>query len=279
MSVWPLPVATFWAGEPISFVEQMVIRSYLDQGCDFTIYLTDAVEGLPEGVKVADASEILPRPDFVSDRPTHTQLAVWSDLFRVALLRQRQVIWVDADAYCVRPYELVDGYGFGLNETGGVLSGVLALPPQSATLIWMETFLNAKELATPWASQEWIDKRRKKGRLGPFDLPWGDTGPRLLTHALKQSGELDRAQPQSVYYPLFRQTLARLWTPGVPDQMILTNDTRSVHIFGFTKRLMATHWQGLPPPGSWLARTAEKHGIDPAAARATGEPLPPTPSK
>jgi hypothetical protein len=26
-TAWTLPVASFWAGEPLSFIEQMVIRS------------------------------------------------------------------------------------------------------------------------------------------------------------------------------------------------------------------------------------------------------------
>lgn len=275
MKSWSLPVAAFWAGEPISFVEQMVMRSYLEQGCNFTLYLPEPVEGLPDGVQVANAAEIMPKPGFVSNPPTRKELAVWSDLFRVALLRNRQVIWVDMDAYCVKPFATDDGYAFGLSGEGGVLSGVLALPPQSPALAWMAEFLEADELKPPWISGDKLARRRKNGKLGPESLPWGDTGPRLLTHALEQSGEIDRASPKSVYYPLFRQTLVRLWTPGVPDPMIVAEDTCSVHIFGFSKRLMATHWQGLPPPGSWLARMAERHKVDPSAFPATGEPLPP----
>lgn len=274
MTGWTLPVATFWAGEPISFVEQMVIRSYLDQGCDFTIYLAEPVAGIPEGARIADAAEIMPKPGFVSDPPTRKELAVWSDLFRVALLRKRQVAWVDADAYCVRPFELEGGYGFGLNGEGGVLSGVMALPPESPTLLWMDEFLSAEILEPPWVKPFLIQQRRKKGTLGPDSLNWGDTGPRLLTYALQQCGEFERALPKSVFYPLFRQTLRKLWAPGIPDQGIVTDNTQSVHIFGYTKRVMVTHWNGLPPPGSWLARMAERHGIDPAAAPATGMPLP-----
>lgn len=271
---WPLPVASFWAGGPLSFIEQMVIRSYVEQGCDFTLYLGHPVEGVPEGVRTADATGILPAPAFLSDPPTRKQLAVWSDLFRVALLRRQRVIWVDLDAYCLRPYVLQDGFAVGLNGEGGVLSGVLALPPECGTLNRMAAFLDAEECAPPWADADWIRRRRKQGRLGPADLPWGDTGPRLLTHALQATDEFRHAQPRSVYYPLFRNSLRLLWTPGVPDKMIWRDDTRSVHIFGFTKRVLWTYWNGLPPPGTWLARAAARHGVDPAAAPARGEKLP-----
>lgn len=274
MSGWPLPVASFWAGEPLSFIEQMVIRSYQEQGADFTLYLVHPVEGVPEGTTTIDAARILPTPDFFSDAPTRKELAVWSDLFRVALLGQRQVIWVDLDAYCLHPFEAPDGYAVGLNDEGGVLSGVLALPPDSATLHWMADFLAQDELAPPWADPDWVAKKRKQGRLGPAHLPWGDTGPRLLTHALTESGAFDRAQPRRVYYPLFRNSLRLIWTPGVPDAAMIAPETRSVHIFGFTKRVLWTYWNGLPPAGTWLARTAARHGIDPATAPARGEPLP-----
>lgn len=49
---------------------------------------------------------------------------MWSELFRVALLRRRQVIPVGLDSHCVRPFDLPDGYGFGMNDEGGVLPGV-----------------------------------------------------------------------------------------------------------------------------------------------------------
>lgn len=273
MSRWSHPVAGFWAGEDLSFVEQMVIRSYLDQGCDFTLYLGHPVGGIPKGTPTRDASGILPRPDFLSPEPTRKQLAVWSDLFRLSLLQQQRVIWADLDAYCVRPYDLPSGYAFGANGTGGILSGVLALPQDSAALRWMGDFVAQPEIAPPWSDPAWIERRRSAGTLGPADLPWGDTGPRMLAHALHQTGEDRFALPPPVFYPLLPKTLSRLWKPGATDDFIRP-ETLSVHLFGFTKRVMATHWNGLPPPGSWLARTAARHGIDPADAPATGLPLP-----
>ncbi len=274
MSRWSHPVASFWAGEDLSFVEQMVIRSYLEQGCDFTLYLGHPVGGIPKGTPVRDAAEIMPRPDFAGDTPTRKQLAVWSDLFRIRLLSQRRVIWADLDAYCLRPYDFPDGHVFGRNEVEGILSGVLALPQDSPALHWMADFIARDRLELPWADPAWIARRAQAGRLGPADLAWGVTGPRLLGHALRHSGEDRHAQPRAVFYPVVQQELARLWTPHLAAAVAPDAETRSVHIFGFTKRVLATHWQGLPPPGSWLANMAARHGIDPREAPAKGLPLP-----
>ena len=274
MSRWSHPVASFWAGEDLSFVEQMVIRSYLEQGCDFTLYLGHPVGGIPKGTPVRDAAEIMPRPDFVADAPTRKQLAVWSDLFRIHLLSQRRAIWADLDAYCLGPYDFPGGHVFGGNEVGGVLSGVLALPQASPALRWMADFIAQDRLELPWADPAWIARRTKAGTLGPADLAWGDTGPRLLAHALRQSGEDRHALPRTVFYPVVQKELARLWTPRLATQVVPDAGTRSVHIFGFTKRVLATRWHGLPPPGSWLAIVAARHGIDPASAPAKGLALP-----
>lgn len=275
MSGWSHPVAAFWAGEDLSFVEQMVIRSYLDQGCDFTLYLAHPVGGIPEGTPVRDATEITPKPNFLSPEPTRKQLALWSDFFRIRLMQQQRAIYVDLDAYCLKPYDLPDGYGFGLDGKGGVLCGVLALPQHSAALRWMLDFISRDEIRPPWADPGWVERRARAGLLGPADMPWGYLGPHLLTYALRQSGEDRHALPKEVFYPVTEQALERLCRSGLPDAQIYTPDSLSVHIFGFTKRVLATYWQGLPPAGSWLARMAARHGIDPAGAPATGLPLPP----
>ncbi len=274
MSRWSHPVASFWAGEDLSFVEQMVIRSYLELGCDFTLYLGHPVGGIPAGTPVRDAAEIMPRPDFAAGAPSRKQLAVWSDLFRIRLLCQRQVIWADLDAYCLRPYDFPEGHVFGRSDGDGVLSGVLALPQASPALTWMADFTAQEQLELPWAEPAWIARRAQAGTLGPADLAWGDIGPRLLGHALRQSGEDRHALRRRVFYPLLHKELARLWTPHMDARVVADAETRSVHIFGYTKRVMATYWQGLPPPASWLAKMAARHGIDPATAPARGEPLP-----
>lgn len=275
MSGWSHPVASFWAGEDLSFVEQMVIRSYLNQGCDFTLYLGHPVGGVPEGTTIRDAAEITPTPDFLSPEPTRKQLALWSDFFRIRLVQKQRAIYADLDAYCLRPYHLPDNYAFGLNGNGGVLCGVLAMPDTSPALQWMLDFISQDEIRPPWADPAWVERRARAGMLGPADMPWGYLGPQLLTYALQQTGEDSHALPKEVFYPVTDKSLARLWQVGLTDAQIYSPETLSVHVFGYTKRVLATHWQGLPPPGSWLDRMAAQQGINPAEAPATGLPLPP----
>lgn len=270
---WPLPVASFWAGEPLSFVEQMTIRSYQEAGAQFTLYLAHPVAGVPDGVTTRPASDIMARPDWVGPDPGRKELAVWSDLFRVALLNQSEVIWVDLDAVCMRPFTAQDGFVVGRSPEDKVLSGVLAMPQHSAALALMTGVLAQDEVVLPWADPDWVQRRRKRGRLRPVDLPWGDTGPRLLHHALETAGGIEHVAAPAVHYPVFRQSLPLLLQPGVAEDRIVRPETQSVHVFGFIKRVLGTWCDGLPAAGSWLDRTARKFGVDPAAAPARGELL------
>lgn len=273
MTGWSHPVASFWAGGDLSFIEQMVIRSYLDQGAEFTLYLGNPVSGIPDGVDVRDAAEIMAKPADIGDQPDRKALATWSDLFRVHLLIQRRVFWVDLDAYCVRPFDLPQGYAFGDNTHGGALSGVIALPQDAPALLWMGEFLAREEYELPWLDSELLAKKRKQGKLRLANLAWGDIGPRLLTHALNQSGEIAHLLPAHIFYPVSTTSLPRIWRPAISEDLIIRPETLSVHIFGYTKRFLTTYHAGLPPEDSWLARTAARHGIDPGAAPAWAEPL------
>ncbi len=273
MTGWHRPVASFWSGGDLSFVEQAVILSYHEHDADFTLFVDGPVDGIPAGTRVRPASDLMARPRWLPDVPDRKALAVWSDYLRLRLIAQG-FLWVDMDAYCVRPFGVAGPHVFGENGEGQILSGVLALPPDSPALVQMTAMLDAPAVIPPGRPQLWVNRRRAAGRLGPLDLPWGETGPRSLTRFLQQSGESRCAQPAPVFYPVFRTTLPRLWMRGVPDDAIVAPETLSVHLFGFTKRVMATHHGGLPPAGSWLDRMARRHGLDPRDAPARAEALP-----
>lgn len=272
MTRWHQPVASFWSGGDLSFVEQAVILSYREHGADFTLFTDGPVGGIPAGTDVRPLSGVMPRPHWLPGTPDRKALAVWSDHVRLRLIAMG-FLWVDMDAYCVRPFDLPQAHVFGENGEGRILSGVLGLPPESPALMQLTAMLDAPEVIPPDKPDNWVRKQRAAGRLGPLDLPWGATGPRALTAFLRQSGEDRFALPAPVFYPVFKATLPRLWRRGIPDRVIVTEQTLSVHLFGFTKRVLATHHGGLPPADSWLDRMARRHGLDPRDAPARGELL------
>jgi hypothetical protein len=102
------PIQSFWIGRPLSQVEQLSIRSYLKNGHEFHLYCYDPLEGVPEGVKLKDAGEIVSK-----DRLFVREKGFWKDsyapfagMFRLELLLQRGGWWSDLDLVCLKALDL-----------------------------------------------------------------------------------------------------------------------------------------------------------------------------
>ena len=87
-------------GVPFSTMEKLCMKSFMANGHTFHLYLYDSVEGVPEGVILEDANDIIPRTvvDLFNYR------AQFSDLFRYMLVYKKGGWWVDMDIVCLRPF-------------------------------------------------------------------------------------------------------------------------------------------------------------------------------
>jgi len=96
---------------------------------------------------------------------------------------------------------------------------------------------------------------------------WGVWGPKAITWALKQTGEIKYVLPEHVFYPVNfsrRRVLAR---PGANIDRFMQEDTVSIHLYGRRMRaIMQNRYGGQPDPDSVVGRLVAKHGIDPLAA-------------
>src|SRR5262245_13716406 len=57
----PIDCVTLWIGSRLGRVERACLRSFLRHGHAVRLYSYGPVEGVPEGVRLADAASILPR--------------------------------------------------------------------------------------------------------------------------------------------------------------------------------------------------------------------------
>src|SRR5690606_16149952 len=53
------PVASLWIGERLNYINQLCLLSHVQHGHPTTLYCTDTVENVPEGVMVRRADEIM----------------------------------------------------------------------------------------------------------------------------------------------------------------------------------------------------------------------------
>ena len=97
-------VATLWIGKRFSYLEHLCLKSFADVDQKPIVYHYGELEGIPDYIEARNAREIFDTDKIYCD-PVNRSVAVHADLFRLKLLQQTDFIWVDADAYALRPFE------------------------------------------------------------------------------------------------------------------------------------------------------------------------------
>lgn len=244
----------FWQGE-LGAIERACMRSVLRQGHRLILWCYSPPAGLPAGVAVADASEILPRDAIVRHRTG--SIALFSDRFRYELQRREKGVWLDADVYLLRPIEDAD-YILTEFEPGLINGGVLKLPAGSPMLKDLLTLFEAD--AIPWflplrarIVARWRRAIRGKADLG--SMPWGTAGPWALTAYARQH-EVDRlAAPPCIYSPVHWRDAAWIANPAETLHARVDETTVALHLWN--ERIKA--FKDAPAAaGSFLARLQQE---------------------
>src|SRR6185369_1712606 len=177
---------------------------FLHHGHEFHLYLNGACEGTPPGTTTRNCREILPND------PVHRfqkgygrgSPALFSDLFRFALLLQQGGWWVDLDVIAMKPFKFAGDYVLGMARGSRghprVAAGVIHVPRESELM------------------------RRCLDSLRNMDLlraRWGETGPSLLGRMTAGMGMEEAMQPPEVFYPIDAPDFWRCIRPrqALPD--------------------------------------------------------------
>jgi hypothetical protein len=103
------PIQSFWAG-PMSDLEIMVLKSWVGCGHQVILYTYENIIGLPHGVLVADANDIIPGGPETYEGPAPRavradafSLLPFSDRFRFTMLRMNGGLWLDMDMLLLKP--------------------------------------------------------------------------------------------------------------------------------------------------------------------------------
>lgn len=264
-------VGMLWVQGPLSFLEQLCIKSFLDAGQALRLYVYKDVSRVPDGVEIRDANEVLPATEFI----THTRtgsVAPHADKFRYRMLvQQPDLIWADTDAYCRLPFHTENGHFHGWLAEHEINNGVLHLPPDSPTLKDLVAYTEDPYFIPPWLPPMHRRKLRAAKDAGaPLhagEMPWGVWGPRMLTWLLHKHDEARHALPRHVLYPVpygRRRSMAR---PGRDMSGFILDDTASIHFYGRRMRsFLSVTYGGIPPEDSLIGQLLIKHDIDPQNA-------------
>ncbi len=244
--------ATLWIGSSLGTIERACLRSIMRHGHPLALYCYDEPSGVPEGVEVRDASEVLPASRIV--RHAGGSTALFSNHFRYELQRRGLGTWLDADVYLLAPLLFDRPYLFGWQDQDTINSAILRLPRDSSLLPPLLRIFD--EDSVP----HWLGRRARlaarlrlwtTGRTGIERMPWGTAGPNALTALARQQG-LDRwALPAETFYPLHYRQASLLLEPSPLVESLLTPRTVALHLWN---ERIKTLKDTPAPRGSFLAR-------------------------
>ena len=261
------PVASLWIGTRLHYLNQLCLLSHVRHGHPTTLYATDEIENVPEGVTVRPAAEIMA---IDRDLVARTSASFLSNVFRYKMIRDTGAIWIDCDAFCHRPFpdeatHLFAGHGF----RGALNCGVVLIPQAGALMDALLDYYENLPDAPPWFNK---NQRRKLERQ-PDDMPHAARiyaaertafGPQAFTHFAKQTGDYDRAMTPDVLYPVPFQLNDVFYDPHGRVEGHFTDQTLSVHLYtNGTRRWWRKH---VPLDGSYAARMCAEVGVDPGKA-------------
>ncbi len=234
---------TLWIGDSLGPVERACLRSVMRQRHTLALYCYREPRGVPNGVEVRDASEVLPEAAIL--RHERGSVALFSDWFRYELQRRALGTWVDTDNYLLARLDMERPYLFGKQivepprpwrrrQRESIAAGVLRLPADSPMLPpLLEQF--ERPGIPDWVT--WYSAARANVRrliTGNFDLsrlPWGTAGPFAVTALAERYGLSSEALPIDVFNPVPWYQARWIVDPEVRLEDLVTDKTVGVHLW------------------------------------------------
>jgi hypothetical protein len=269
-------VGTLWIGGALSWMEQLCLKSFVDQGQQITLFSYEPIPNVPEGVIRRDGREVIDTDDFIK-YAAKDSFALFADLFRLHMIAKNPgMIWVDTDVYCHAPMTYDSDYvmGFELPGEQRVNNAVLGLPADSPLLSAMLDFTADRFAVPPFIAPKLQREYRNAAAAGtPVHVsqqPWGVWGPLMVTYFTHHLGLAAQVLPLDAFYPVVFPDRLKFLRPASVVEGAITPNTTALHIWASNKRELGLRHNGLPPVGSYLARLVEKHGIRCAEAPIRG---------
>ncbi|WP_164660529.1 hypothetical protein [Tropicibacter sp. Alg240-R139] len=255
------PVASLWVGGELNWLHKLCLASYAHHGHEVVLFfMADTAPTVPPGVRTAPITDIWdPAPAGHADAPA----SMLSDLFRLHLLKQTDMVWIDTDMLAVQPMQVAE-YHVGFEPSGSLNGAVLRLPKTSQTLNTLLDWFADPEWITPWLSAEDQAEIAKappgKRLLRAFELRRPSVGPRALAYTMRKFGELKHAQKPEVFYPLRGVMTDVLFSGHCVEDHWNTKNTLAVHLYHSMVRWY--HKTHRPQENSFIARAVQDIGFD-----------------
>jgi len=191
-------------------MEQLSIASFLQNGHEYHLYVYDELKNVPATTVLKDANEILPASRIFQYKH-QASYAGFANFFRYKLLLERGGWWVDTDVVCLKVFDFPEAhvYASEVDKDHEVInSGIIKAPAGSSVMAYAWEVCQSKD---------------------PGQLMWGETGPRLITQAVKKFS-LERYQkPYWFFCPLEYTEWQRVLEPDADG--LIHEDAYAIHLW------------------------------------------------
>ena len=249
------PVASLWIGERLHYINQLCLKSHLVMGHPVTLYCTDRVGNVPDGVEVRPASEIM---EIDRGMVEETSASFVSNVFRYKMIAKTGAICIDCDAFCHRPFpEGVEHIYAGHGMRGALNCGVVGMPREGRLIeVLLDYYDNLPDYPAWWGGRLRKKMDRQPATLSQavriFQTERTAFGPQAFTHFAEVTGEIGKAMGADALYPVPFQLNDVFYDPHSQVEKHFTERTLSVHIYTNAAR---PWWRKNPPlAGSYIAR-------------------------
>lgn len=204
-----------WIGANLPTMQRLSISSFLAHGHSYDLYVYEDLSGIPHGVRIKDANEILPASTVIRHAKYDTYATPFSDRFRYKLLLERGGWWVDTDVICLRPFAFNDEYVFSAEHQ--VLHGVVKEIP---TITVMKA---------PSGSQFLEQLYDSCVALGAADLEWNESGSTLVRKLINQYSLNTFVQRAITFCPIPMSAYGSVLDPNL--QFIFESGSYAAHLW------------------------------------------------
>lgn len=263
-----LPIISgLWIGETLTYIEKLSMASFLGEGHRYQLFTYGQVEGVPDGVILRDAAEILPLTKPVQDH-TYEEVELLADRFKYRLLQAEDTIWADVDMLCLRPWDFAPGPVVSWQRDGKQIAGaVLRLPRGSAALQKLSFAADdpapLPEWLKPGDMAEAQEARDKGEPIPAAQLKRGTFGVHGLTYFLKNGQEVGTILPAKSFFSCEFKDRNALFDAEDVISPRLTDQSYGVHMWG--RRLRRSALSGetrLPVATSFFGKMLAKYQIE-----------------
>lgn len=185
-------IQSLWIGEEFSNIEKLSAYSYIKNNHKYDLYCYQDVKGVPEGVNIIDANQIIPESEIFTYKSGAGKgsFSAFSNIFRYKLIYEKGGYWSDTDVVCLRGFDFNRDYVFG-NEIASIQNGIAYGKTIASSFFYCKP--NSEIMKSCLDVCESKDKDK---------VVWGEIGPKLLGEKVKEYNLTNHTEEHYIFNPI-----------------------------------------------------------------------------